>query len=65
MAQWYSARLTSERSPVRSPAALNMLRRCAPSVTNSKYRAVTKSKIMEGAKNNRSEQGCDRNYGNC
>ena len=34
-------------------------------VTNSKYRAVTKSKIMEGARNNRSEQGCDRNYGNC
>ena len=34
-------------------------------VTNSKHWAVTKSKIMEGAKNNRSEQGCDRNYGNC
>ena len=33
-------------------------------VTNSKYRAVTKSKYMEGARNNRSEQGCDRNYGN-
>ena len=30
MAQWYRARLTSERSLVRSPAALNMLRRCAP-----------------------------------
>ena len=34
-------------------------------VTNSKYRAVTKSKIMEGARNSRSEQGCDINYGNC
>ena len=30
VAQWYRARLTSKRSPVWSPAALNMLRRRAP-----------------------------------
>ena len=30
VAQWYRARLTRERSRARSPAVLNMLRRCAP-----------------------------------
>ena len=30
MAQWYRARHTSERLRVRTPAALNMLRHCAP-----------------------------------
>ena len=30
MAQWYRGRRTSKRSLVRSPAALNVLRRCVP-----------------------------------